>query len=77
MTVWFWIKVATAFYLRVNVRMGKYKIWALYAIISLPIVENALYAELEAYQLTMRPTDFSFSFISKPNFEYLREQFSI
>ena len=43
----FWIKVATAFYLRINYRMGKYKIWMLFALVSLPIVENTLFYEFE------------------------------
>ena len=57
--IWFWIKVFTAFKLRTNYRMGKYKIWFLYALVSLPIVENTLFNELEQYSATMISTDFS------------------
>ena len=56
--IWFWIKVATAFQLRINYRMGKYKVWILFALISLPIVENTLFTEIESYRATMIPNDF-------------------
>ena len=45
--IWFWIRVATVFKLRVTYRVGKYKLWLLFALVSLPIVENTLFNELE------------------------------
>ena len=58
--VWFWIKVATAFYIRVNTRIDKYKIWIVFSLLSLPVVENMLFAELEAYQASMQTSNFPF-----------------
>ena len=58
--IWFWIKVATAFYIRVNTRADKYIIWAVFALISLPMVENMLFTELESYKATMISTDLPF-----------------
>ena len=60
----FWAKIAICFQLRVNVRLGKYTIWFLYALFSLPIVEKTIMAEIESYRSTMTTPDFSF--FSKP-----------
>ena len=39
-------------------------------LISLPTVENAIYAELEAYKLTMNTAEMSF--VPKTNFDFMR-----
>ena len=56
----FWAKVAICFQLRINVRMGKYTIWFLYALFSLPIVEKTITTEIESYRSTMTTPDFTF-----------------
>ena len=55
--IWFWIKIASAFYVRVNTKVSKYLIWVAFGILSLPIVENTLFEELQAYQASMRSQD--------------------
>ena len=47
---WFWLRVATAFHLRINHRMSKYLIWTLYVIVSLPIVENFIFQHFDTYK---------------------------
>ena len=70
--IWFWIKVAIVFQLRTGYRMGKYTVWTLFFLVSLPIVENTLFAEIESYKATMIPTDFfsmqKFGFQPKASF---------
>jgi len=58
--LYMWVKFAVCFHLRCNLSMGKYKMWALYAFFSLPTVENAIFAELDAYRSTMQTPDFAY-----------------
>ena len=63
--LYFWAKIAACFHARVNMRMGKYKIWIVYAIFSLPIVENTIFGEFEAYRANMQTPDY-LSYFTKP-----------
>ena len=58
--IWFWVKIASAFYVRVNTKVSKYLIWIAFGIMSLPIVEDTLFKELRAYQASMRTQDIPF-----------------
>ena len=50
---WFWIKVASGFYMRINYRMDKYQVWMLFAIFSLPTIENLITSQFNAYKDTI------------------------
>ena len=50
---WFWIKVAFGFYMRINYRMDKYQVWMLFAIISLPTIENIISSNFNEYRETI------------------------
>ena len=53
----FWAKIFVCFNLRVNAGLSKYTIWVMYAICSLPIVENVIFREIENYRSTMQTPD--------------------
>ena len=65
----FWAKVAFCFHLRVNVRMDKYKIWLLYAIVSLPIVEHTIASEFASYTSNMHSSEW----LQKPEMNWIPE----
>ena len=50
MPAWYWIRLCTAFHLRVNHRLSKYLIWTLYAIVSLPAVENFIFEQFDTFK---------------------------
>ena len=41
--LWFYSKMVVMAYLRFNLRMDKYVIWFFYAIVALPVVEQAIF----------------------------------
>ena len=45
---WFYIKVLCMFNLRVNFGLNKYLIWAIFAVISLPVTENFIFSKFDA-----------------------------
>ena len=65
----FWAKVAFCFHLRVNVRMNKYKMWLLYAIVSLPIVEHTISSEFAGYTSNMHSNEW----LQKPTMNWIPE----
>ena len=59
-SLYFWAKFAFCFHLRINMRMGKYKMWALHAFLALPFVEKFIFDEVSNYRSTMQPFEFGF-----------------
>jgi len=54
---YFWPKVAFCYNLRVNARWGKYPIWLLYFIVSLPVVEKFIFSQIAEYRENMTTPD--------------------
>lgn len=48
--LWFWVRILTAFHLRIHHRFSKYVIWTLFAIVSTPMVENFLFSHFDTYK---------------------------
>lgn len=46
--LWFWGRVGFAFALRLNTRMSKYAIWSIFVLLSMPVVENAVFETVQA-----------------------------